>query len=136
MSYDIISQRCSPIASLLYSHKQQAEHKAANTTPSFFLSFKNFASALIIVVAAIIHYYNFIYNKNMSPVKLGVGLLAFILPQERSDRKLPWLLVLNAEPTSLVHLFLSFFSSQVENGNQCIFDAGGRAWAPTAWMWC
>lgn len=64
---------------MLYSHKQQAEHKAANTTPSFFLSFKNFASALIIVVAAITRY-NFIYNKNMTLIKLGVGLLAFILP--------------------------------------------------------
>ena len=94
---------------MFYSHKEQAEHKAANTTPSFFLSFKNFASALIIVVAAITHYYNSIYNKNMSQMKLWVGLLAFILPQERSDHKFPRLLVLNAELTSLVHLFLSIF---------------------------
>lgn len=97
MSYDIISQRCSPTAS--YAPQSEAMSWAHNCQHDAFILpfFQEFGSALILVVAALTHYYDFIYNENRSPVKLGVVLLAFNLPQERSDHKLPWLLVLNAE---------------------------------------
>lgn len=105
MSYDIISQRCSPTAS--YAPQSQAVSWAHDCQhDAFILSFlQESGSALILVVVAITHHYDFIYNESRSPVKLGVVLLAFILPQERSDRKLPWLSVLNAELTSFTVVF-------------------------------
>lgn len=108
MSYDIISQRCSPTAS--YAPQSQAVSWAHDCQHDAFILpfFQEFGSAWIFVVVAIIHYYSFIYNENRTPVKLGMGFLACILPQERSGHKLPWL---NAELIS----FTLFFHHKLKN---------------------
>lgn len=89
---------------MLHSHKQWAEHDCQHDA-SILPLFQEFGSSLILLVVAITHYYNFIYNENRIMVKLGMILSAFFLPQKRSGYKLLWLLVLNAELISITLFF-------------------------------
>lgn len=129
---DIISQRCSPTAS--YAPQAQAVSWARDCQHDAFILplLQEFGRALILVVVAITHYYNFIYNESRILVILGMILLAFVLPQERNDHRLPWLLVLNAELTS----FTLFFHLKLKNVTSTFLTGRGKTWEPCAWMWC
>lgn len=140
MSY-IISQRCSPTA--FSAPQSQAVSWAHNCQHNAFILsfFQEFGSALVLVVVVITHYYNFIYSENRILVKLGMVLLAFILPQERSDHKVPWLLVLNAKLTSFTLFFnlkLKFVTSTFLTGEgkdlgPACLDVVLKPWGSVSW---